>query len=274
MKHDWYQGKNVLITGAASGIGKDLALVLAQNGAKLALIDLQPGILVEVQAQCSPQTLTFVADIRDPERMSAIISEVLSKWGHVDVAIACAGVGGINPAPIFSQEIDAKVMAVNYTGTVNTLAPLIPSMMARKSGNLVGISSLAALRGLPFAASYSASKAAQMTWLESLRIDLKPHGIYVTSIHPGFVATPMAEHDEFKMPFKVGPRDSSNRILRAIAAGRSQYHYPFLISFLARFNRLLPNFIYDFIMPRVSGRAPKSAKILSALPSTALTKGK
>ncbi len=241
-------GLNIVITGAASGIGAGLAAAFGSSGARLALVDLRGERLQSSAAHA----LSFTADVTDPERMRKVASEILSAWGHVDVVIAAAGVGAINPGFNFSAELDHKVMSINHLGTVNTLAPFIASMIARRSGHLVGICSLAALRGLPMGASYSASKAAQMTWLESMRLDLRPFGVGVSCIHPGFVATPMAAHSRFSMPLKVSVESSTRIIMRAIATRKSQTYYPWPMGLLSRLNRVLPNWLYDLMISRLS----------------------
>ncbi|HXH30808.1 MAG TPA: SDR family NAD(P)-dependent oxidoreductase [Bacteriovoracaceae bacterium] len=253
----FFQGKNVVITGAASGIGQDLAVVLISWGVKVALFDIQRIPLENKD--------NFLVDVTDAEGMDRACRALIDSWGRVDIVVAAAGVGGINPAPYFSLAIDKKIMSINYFGTVNTFAPFIEHLSKNSSGHLVGICSLAAFRGLPQAGSYSASKAAQMTLLESFRLDLKKSGVRVSCIHPGFVTTPMTEHDEFEMPFKVSVRESTNIILRAIASGKSQTGYPWQMSLLSKLNRLLPNCVYDFLMPRLSPSKGHRPRILSSL---------
>ncbi len=253
----YFQGKTIVITGAASGIGKDLAEVLLEAGGKPILLDIQKVNL--------PGCPSYQVDVTDLKAMREVAEEILRRNPRVDVVVAAAGVGGINPARNFSLELDRKIMSVNYFGTSNTLIPYVDHMRKNGSGHLVGISSLAAFRGLPNAGSYSASKAAQMTLLESLRLDLKGSGVTVSCIHPGFVATPMAEHDEFDMPFMVSVRKSSELILRAIAGKASQTGYPWQMSLLSRINRLLPNCVYDFLMPRLSPAKESRPKLLSSL---------
>jgi short-subunit dehydrogenase len=177
------------------------------------------------------------------------------------VVIANAGLGGTNPGYAFSREMDERVMAVNYTGMVNTLMPFVPGMIARGRGALVGICSLAGLRALPNAASYCASKAAQAAFLESMRLDLAPSGITVTCVHPGFIRTPMTEHDEFQMPFMVSAEHAAALTLRAIERRRSQVYFPRLMGWLARFNRLLPNWLSDFAARRIAGARDKQPKL-------------
>lgn len=260
----YFSGKRILITGAASGIGRDLAMVLREWGAKLALVDVRP-VPPEVISTGS-EVLAFEADVTDPRPFLRIRDELYSRWGAVDIVIAAAGVGGLNPGTNFSASMDHRVMSINYFGTVNTFQPFIESMMARRSGQLVGISSLAAFRGLPQAASYSASKAAQMTLLESLRLDLNPYNVAVTCVHPGFVATPMADHNDFQTPFKVSVRKSSHQILKAIVKKKKQHLYPWPMAMLSRLNRLLPNCVYDFLMPRINPPKATQPKLFAAPP--------
>jgi short-subunit dehydrogenase len=152
---------------------------------------------------------------------------------------------------------------VNYHGMVNTLMPFVPGMLTRGHGALAGICSLASLRGLPNAGSYCASKAAQMTLLESLRVDLAPRGISVTCIHPGFIRTPMTAHDEFPMPFMVTSEAAAEVCIRAVDRGRSQVYFPTVMGWLSRFNRLLPNGLSDWLARRVAGRADRSSRIFA-----------
>lgn len=250
--------KSVVITGASSGMGWDLALLLASYGARLGLCARRVGKLEEVKVECerlgSPDVRIFEADVVDREAMIAMRDALLDAWGHVDIVVANAGIGGLNPGPRFDLDLNERTMAVNYFGLANTVVPYVPSMIAHGSGQLVTISSLSAFRGLPNAGSYCSSKAAQARLTESLRVDLRPKGIDVTCIHPGFIESPMTEHDEFTMPFKVPVRRSSELIARAIARRRAVYLYPWQMRLLTTVNRLLPPFLFDRLVPALSGQ--------------------
>lgn len=253
---DWYRGKRLVITGAASGIGRDLALLLGGFGAHLALCDRRREPMEEVaDAVRRPgvEVLVYPADVSDRSAMEAMARDVLERYGHVDIVIGNAGVGGLNPADRFDLDIHERTHAINVLGLAYTLVPYIPSMVARRAGILVGVSSLAAFRGLPKAASYSSSKAAQGVFLESLRVDLRPYGVAVCRIHPGFVETPMADHNEFRMPFKVGVRKSSWIIARAIRRRTPVTLYPWPMKVLTWVNRALPPWLYDRLVPALSG---------------------
>jgi len=257
---DFYQGKVVVITGASSGIGADLALLLASYGARLALVARRTDKLAELREQCAAagaEVLVHGADVADEAAMLALRDAVLARWGHADIVIANAGVGGLNPADRFSLSVHRKIVETNCIGLANTLIPFVPSMMERHQGQLVGVSSLAAFRGLPKAASYSSTKSQQAVFLESLRVDLRPHGIAVSSIHPGFVVTPMTQHDEFKMPFLVPVRKSSLLVARAIRRRRPVYLYPWPMRLLTWLNRHLPPWLYDRLMPKLGGYKEK-----------------
>ncbi len=253
----FYEGKAVLLTGASSGMGQDLALLLASYGAKLVLVARRAERLEEVATRCredGAEVLVCAGDVSQRDAMAEVARLALERFGFVDIAIANAGVGGLNPAPRFDLAIHETTFAVNVLGTANTLAPFIRPMVEAGRGQLVGISSLAAFRGLPNAASYSSSKAAQARMLESWRVDLRPHGVHVSCIHPGFIVSPMTHHDQFQMPFMVSTRRSSILIAKAIRARRPVYLYPWQMRFLTLLNRLLPNWLYDRLIPRLSGQ--------------------
>jgi short-subunit dehydrogenase len=198
---DW-PDKVVLITGASSGIGRGLAVELAARGAKLGLVARRKEILDEICAEIaaarskirdeqSAKVLAIAADVQDAESMRAAAARLQSEFGRVDVLIANAGIGVTNDAAELDADKLANVINVNVIGAANSVAAVVPDMVKRGSGQLVVISSLAAYRGLPKSAAYCASKAAVSAMFESLRLDLKPRGIDVTIIHPGFIKTPL-----------------------------------------------------------------------------------
>lgn len=257
---EFYQGKAILITGASSGIGKDLAVFLSFFKVKLILLARREELLKELKEECEKngsEVLYYTADVADRRRMEDIRNEVLQKFGFVDIVIANAGIGGLNPGDNFSLDVHQRFVDINITGLVNTLIPFINSMKEKKKGFLVGVSSLAAFRGLPNAGSYSSTKAAQAVFLESLRVDLKKYNIVVSSIHPGFIETPMTDHDEFKMPFMVPVRKSSVLIAKAIMKKKVVYLYPWQMRILTFINKRMPNCLYDILMPKLSGQKSK-----------------
>jgi len=254
---DFYKGKSALITGASSGIGKDLALLWASWGCNVALAARRGELLEEAAAQCRAMGVDAVAlsaDVSNRAAMEAIRDQLIERWGFVDLVIGNAGVGGLNPGHVFDLDIHKKTVEINLIGLANTVVPFIPSMVEKRQGVLVGVSSLAAFRGLPKAGSYSSTKAAQGRLMESLRVDLRKYGVHSMCIHPGFIETPMTEHDDFTMPFMVPVRKSSILISKAIAKKKRVYLYPWPMKILTFFNRIMPCWLYDRLMPRISGQ--------------------
>ena len=156
--------------------------------------------------------------------------------------------GTPTPAKRFSAESFERVIAVNLVGVANCVAFVLPSMLERGCGQLVGIASLAGYRGLPGSGAYCASKAGVRALFESLRIDLARTPIAVTTICPGFVRTPMTDQNKFSMPFLMELEPALDKIERAIDAGWSEYAFPFTLATLVRTARWLPNSIYDSLM--------------------------
>ncbi len=179
-------------------------------------------------------------DVSDRQRMAEMAARVLDRWGHADIVIGNAGIGSLNPGDSFDLEIHARSIDVNLHGLANTVGPYIPSMVERRSGHLAAVSSLAAFRGLPSSASYSSTKAAQGKFMESLRVDLRKHGIAVTCLHPGFVETPMSEHGEFPLPFLMPVGKAALLMARALQRRRPIYLFPWQMRWLTYLNRLLP----------------------------------
>lgn len=250
----YYNGKVVVITGAASGLGLEMARQLAPLVRALILLDLRPMSDADVAGHFGAfhaVVWSRGADVCDGEALQKLAQE--QPFGAVDVVIANAGKGGVNPANAFSASMDKLIMSVNYFGTVNTFNAFMPAMLERRSGHLVGICSLASMRGLPNAASYCASKAAQLNLLESWRQDLRPFNIRVSSILPGFIKTAMTQHHEFKMPFMMDVGECARSILKAIACQRRFYMLPWPMALGSIINRLMPVWLYDFIIPLMIG---------------------
>ncbi len=247
----FYSGRTVLVTGAAQGLGRHMALALGRLGARLVITDLHAGKLEDLAQELKAmgrEVVHATADVTDMAQMQALKERVPKDWG-MHVVIANAGVGGLNPAHHFSVEMDRKTMSINYFGVVNTLALFLDEMKAQRFGTLVGISSLASIRGLPNACSYSASKAAQNNLLESWRLDLAPYGVRVCCVRPGFIKTPMTDHGEFPLPFLVAPERAADLILKAAADGKKVFSFPWPMALLSFLNKWLPVWLYDLILP-------------------------
>lgn len=256
MSYDW-KDKVVLVTGASSGIGRALAVELGKRGARVGLTARRAEELLKVAGEverAGGRALALPADVRSAEEMKGVAGRVRESWGGVDVLVANAGMS----TTTFGAELDAAeagdVISINVIGVVNSVAAVLPEMVARRRGHLVAISSLASYRGLPKSGAYSASKAAVSTFFESLRVDLRRSGIDVTVIHPGFIRTPMTANRKRKLPFLLEPEDAACRILRAVERRARTYAFPWQLAGLVRIMKHLPNALYDRLASNTSFR--------------------
>ena len=256
MPFDW-TNKIVLITGASSGIGRGLALALAQRGAKLGLVARRTELLDEIVSEIEKgngQALAVAADVQDPAAMKQAAERLRTKWGAIDILIANAGIGTTADAVELDAGEVARIFGVNVVGAASSVQAVVPDMVKRGSGHLVAISSLAAYRGIPKSASYGASKAALSLFFESLRLDLKPKGIDVTIIHPGFIKTPLTAGRESQMPFLMELDYAVNKIIYAIERKRKSFAFPWQLASIVRLGMVMPTGLYDRLATRRSYR--------------------
>src|SRR5688572_25437653 len=246
----FWQDKTVMITGASSGIGRGLAGELSKRGAKVGLIARRAAALTELVREietANGKALALPADVMDAESLSAAATKLRSAFGPIDVLVANAGVGATVDGAELKGSTVAGVINVNVLGAANSVEAVIPEMVARGSGQLVAISSLAAYRGLPRSAAYCASKAAVSAFFESLRLDLEPRGIDVTIIHPGFIKTPLTEGRDAQMPFLMELDDAVGKMVRVIEKRRKRYSFPWQLATIVRAGMLMPIWMYDRI---------------------------
>ena len=246
-----------MITGASSGIGEGLALELARRGATVGLVARRAEVLSELVHKISSEggkALALVADVNDAGELRTQAVVLRQEFGPIDVLIANAGIGTISPALDLQPEDVATVFKVNVLGAVNSVAAVLPEMIARKQGQLVAISSLSAYRGLPKSAAYCASKAAVSSFFESLRIDLRNSGVDVTIIHPGFIKTPLTTGRKAKMPYMMELDTAVKQMVRAIEKRKKSYAFPWQLASIVRLGLVMPIFMYDRIASRNSYR--------------------
>jgi short-subunit dehydrogenase len=247
---NYWTNKVVMITGASSGIGRGLAVEIAGRGANVGLVARRAEVIDEVVREIEAagcKAVALPADVQSEHSMRAAAEKLRASLGPVDVLIANAGIGPTRDAADFSAEEVSDVINVNVIGASNSVAAVIPEMVARGSGQLVAISSLAAYRGLPRSAAYCASKAAVSAFFESLRLDLEARGIDVTIIHPGFIKTPLTAGRESQMPFLMELDDAVGKMVRAIEKRRKSYSFPWQLATIVRAGMLMPIWIYDQI---------------------------
>lgn len=239
----------VFITGASSGLGQALAARYAQAGWRLALVARRPA---EVEAWAQAQGLTrqswavYVADVQDIDSIVAAGQRCIDAQGLPEVVVAMAGVSiGMDTAARADLAVMRDTFAINNTGVAATFHPFLSAMLARRSGTLVGIASVAAIRGLPGHGAYCASKAAVVAYCESLRGECRATGVRVVTLVPGWIATPLTAGNRYKMPFLMQPAAFAERAFRAIERGASYRVIPWQMGLVAKVLRLLPNPLFD-----------------------------
>lgn len=253
----FWQDKTVMITGASSGIGRALAVELSRRGARVGLIARRADALAQLVREienANGKAIALPADVMDADSLSAAATQLRNALGPIDVLIANAGVGATVDGAELKGSTVAGVINVNVLGAANSVEAVVPEMVRRGTGHLVVISSLAAYRGLPKSAAYCASKAAVSAFFESLRLDLKPRGIDVTIIHPGFIKTPLTAGRHAQMPFLMELEDAVMKIIGAIEKRKKSYAFPWQLASIVRAGMIMPNFMYDWISRRNSFR--------------------
>jgi short-subunit dehydrogenase len=242
----------VFITGASSGIGQALAWRFYQAGYRLALVARRGGSMQEwVRAQCldAARVGIYSADVADVNSIVAAAQACMASQGLPDVVIANAGISmGMDSAVRSDLDVMARTFATNNLGMAATFHPFVAAMCRRGSGTLVGIGSVAGVRGLPGHGAYCASKAAVIAYCESLRGELRAHGIKVVTLCPGYIDTPLTRQNRYGMPFLLSAQVFAERALAAICAGRSYQVIPWQMGWVAKLLRLLPNGLYDKLL--------------------------
>ena len=243
---------NVFITGASSGIGEALARHYAANGAAVGLFARRRAELERVAASLEPARVAiYTGDVRDAASLARAAGDFIGRFGAPDVVIANAGVSR-GTLTDHAEDLPAfrSVFETNVLGLVNAFHPFLATMRAAHRGTLVGIASVAGFRGLPGSGAYSASKAAAIGYLESLRVELRGSGIAVVTICPGYIATPMTERNPYRMPFLMDPHVAARKIARAIARRKRFCVLPWQMAIVGRAFRALPRPLYDRILAR------------------------
>ncbi len=248
----------VFITGASSGIGAALARHYARQGATVGLVARRREALEALASECG-NALVLPADVRDGDAMTAAARKFIAQAGVPDLVIANAGVsvGMVTSGKPEDISVFREVMDINVLGAVHTFQPFVAAMRDRGNGTLVGIASVAGFRGLPGSGAYSASKAALISYLESFRVELHGSGVQVTTICPGYIATPMTAHNPYAMPFILEADEFVVRMVRAVAAGKRFAVIPWPMAIVGSVLRVLPDWIYDRLFanaPRKPGR--------------------
>ena len=245
----------VVITGASSGIGEALARHYASPASTLGLISRR-----NFPYALGGTVVPYAVDVTDVPALERAAADFVARFGPPDLVIANAGVGvGTHSDELADVGKLRRVLEVNLIGLAATLAAFAPAMRSAGRGTLAGIASVAGFRGLAGNGAYCASKAAAITWLESLRTELRGSGVSVVCICPGYVDTPMTRVNRYRMPFLLPPEEAARRIARAIAAKRRLAVIPWQMAAVSVLLRVMPGWLYD----RLAARAPRKPRDVS-----------
>jgi len=247
----------VFITGASSGLGAALARHYASEGHVLGLLA-RRGERLQALSDSLPGTQhLYVVDVCDRQALHAAAEDFIERVGRVDIVIASAG---ISAGTLTEQKDDFEVfkaiVETNVLATVSSFEPFVNHMKQARSGTLVGIASVAGVRGLPGAGAYSASKAAVATYCESLRLELKPFGVGVVTIAPGYIRTEMTAKNPYSMPFLLDADVFAKRAAQAIKQHQTYTVIPWQMGVIGKIMRALPNWLYD----RLAVNAPRKPR--------------
>jgi short-subunit dehydrogenase len=249
----------VLLTGAAHGIGQATTLKLAVRGYSLSLIDRDRTALDDTVERLRSQGVLIagrVADVTDGNALEEAVRELETEVGFTEILVACAGIGGLARFPHLDPSALLAMLDVNVVGVARAIEAVLPGMMARRCGHIVGISSVAGYRGLPWMPSYSASKAALSAYLEGIRPALKRRGISITTVYPGFVRTALTADTPFRRPMPMlEPEQAAGYMIHAIERRPRDYVFPFTAAVGMGLLRILPDRWFDWMMDRAGPRA-------------------
>lgn len=253
------QPRRLVISGASSGLGLALARHYLGRGAVVAAFARRGELLQTLAAEFPGKVFCYALDVRDAAAVQAAANDFIARAGVPDIVIANAGVSA-GTLTEYAEDLDVfrQVMDINMLGMVQTFQPFLAPMRAERHGTLAGIASVAGFRGLPGAGAYSASKAAAISYLESLRVELHGSGVKVVTICPGYIRTPMTDINPYPMPFMLEAEEAARRMARAIERQTAFAVIPWQMGLAGRVLRLLPHWLYD----RLFANAPHKPRNL------------
>ncbi len=243
-----FQNRVALITGAASGIGRQLAITLAAEGARIAALDRQPELLDSLAAELKGKPVACaVVDVTELPAVRAAVTQLETQLGPTDLMVASAGIGIETPAEGFRGEDFAAQIQVNLIGVANAIDAVLPGMCQRRRGHLAALSSMASYRGLPHMAGYCASKAGVNSLLDALRLELGPLGIAVTTLCPGWIRTPLTADLALPDTDMMDVREAVRRMRPRPCARQSFLAFPAATAWKVRLLRHTPQAVSDWL---------------------------
>jgi short-subunit dehydrogenase len=241
----------IFLTGASSGIGAALARHYAAAGATLGLVGRRRRELEQLAAGLPMPCEVYPVDVRDAVGLAGAARHFIARHGLPDAVIANAGLSvGTLTDYVEDTAVFQEILDVNVVGLVNTFQPFLAGLRGHRAGTLAGIASVAGYRGLPGAGAYSASKAAVIAYLESLRLELRGSGVRVVTVCPGFVDTPLTRVNPYPMPFLMRPEVAAAKIAARIERGRPYFVTPWQMAVAARALHVMPDWLYDWLFAR------------------------
>ena len=247
---DW-AGRRVWVLGASTGIGRALAQALHARGAQV-IVSARGQAALQAFVDAHPGAQARALDATDAEAVARVATELATEGG-IDCAVYCAGHYRAHRATAFDLQDMLQHERVNYTGALHMLAAVLPGMLARGSGHISLVSSVAGYRGLPNGLAYGPTKAALINLAETLYMDLCDQGIGVSLINPGFVETPLTAQNKFAMPALISPEEAADAILAGWRKGRFEIHFPLRFTLSVKLLALLPFRLYQAAVRRITG---------------------
>lgn len=242
------RGWNLIwVTGASQGMGRALCLALARGGFTVAVTarnEKSLGTLAEESVSMPGTIYPFPADLTQTGENQRVIGEIQQQLGSIDLAILNAGTHRPTPATDFRADDVKDLIDLNLMAAVYAIEALLPAMLARNSGHIAAVASVAGYRGLPTAAGYGASKAALIHLCEALALDLSDSDLQIQVINPGFVKTPLTDRNPFPMPFRVSAEVAADAIIKGLGGTSFEIKFPWLFTSILKTLRLLPYWIY------------------------------
>lgn len=246
-----FYNKRIWVIGASSGIGFACTKDFLSHGAKVAISARRANLLQEInEAYPSDQVLSLALDARNHSELSTAYQAIKDAWGGLDLIVFVSGIYEPMRADSFDLSKAKNIIDLNILGPMSACAVVLPDFISCQSGGIAIVSSVAGYSGLPKALAYGPSKAAMINFCENLYYDLKPKGISVYMINPGFVATDATANNDFEMPALITPEKASEYILDGIQAGKFDIHFPKRFSLFLKFLRILPYPLYFYLLKR------------------------
>ena len=245
--------KCIWITGASTGIGKELALKLAMEGYKVAASARSAKNLLKLKNQSKSlkgSLNVYPLDISIKNNVNSTFNKIEKDLGVIGTTILNAAINEPINAKNFSSKKINNLMNINYSGTVNCLDPIIKKFIKRKCGKIAVVASLAGYIGFPYSSGYCPTKAALINLCESLRSDLKQYNIIIQVINPGFVKTPMTDKNNFHMPFLISSKKSVDYIYKEMLTNKFEIFFPKIFGLILKILRFLPYFL---LLPILKG---------------------